>query len=176
MLWSYDAQDAEVQFSAPVVANGVIYLAGQSGMEGHAGRLVALDEETGAVKWDVAYDNLTMAEPLVQGERVLAVDTATGHRRVLLGVDAASGQTFWRGPIPRGDLTVTETRVWLITVDDEAEFTGQIRLDAVTGQQLTETKIEKAGFVHPEIVFGVEAINGRLYQNTSGRVYAIGSD
>ena len=128
--WTYDAKDADVQFSAPVVADGGVYLAGQAATEGHGGRLVALDEATGAVKWDVAFEDLTMAEPIVQGDRVLAVDR-DGQKRILLAVDAGSGQQRWRGPYLRGNPVVTEKLAWLITADNEL-----VALDLADGSQV----------------------------------------
>lgn len=54
-----------------------------------------------------------------------------------------------------------------------SEFTSQLRLEAATGQLLGETKSEEARFTHPEVLFGLKVINGRIYQNAAGKVYVM---
>lgn len=117
LLWHYDSQDRDLQLSAPVVADGVVYIASQAATVGHSGHLVALDETTGAVKWDVANEDLTMLPPVVRGGRVLVVERS-GGQRVFLAVDATTGQELWRSPAIRGTPIATDDAVWLIANDN----------------------------------------------------------
>jgi outer membrane protein assembly factor BamB len=129
LLWTFDAQESRLQFSQPVVVNGVVYLAGMTLTEGHSGRLVALDEATGAVKWDVTYEEVTMGAPIVQGDLVLVTERQ-GSYRSLLAVEAANGQVRWRGPQLRGTPVTTEKLVWLVAGDNHL-----VALDLADGSQ-----------------------------------------
>lgn len=151
LLWTYDVQDADVQFSTPTIADGVVYIAGQAATEGHSGHLVALDEATGAVQWDLANENLTLLSPLVSGKRVLAVERS-GGKRTLFAVDAATGQTQWRGPGIRGIPVATTDLVWLIKADDHlaalALTDGQERFQRPISSRTSESLVLADGIIY----------------------------
>lgn len=151
LLWTYDAQDADLQLSVPVVADGVVYVTSQAATEGHSGHLVALDEATGAVKWDVTNENLTMLPPVVSGDRVLVVERS-GGQRVLIAVDAANGQELWRSPAIRGTPVATADAVWLIANDNNV-----LALALTDGRELFKRPVSSdtaaALIIHEGVVY-----------------------
>ena len=95
-------------FAGPAVADGRVFVLdyqetpGSRTMDGHE-RLLALDEETGAVlwtrEWPAAYRNIhykfaigPRATPLVDGDRVYIM----GAAGTLSCFDTATGELFWR--------------------------------------------------------------------------------
>ena len=151
-----------------------------------------MDAATGAEKWSfdaVGSATFTGASWLTRaGSTLFAL-----AENDVYALDAATGALKWQFNLPRYPakaclvefLTGPAVLDSVVFVDARGdtlsnlcfmnEFTAQIRLDAATGTQRGETKIEKALFVHPETLFGVKAIKGRLYQNTSGKVYTMGA-
>lgn len=167
LLWTYDAKDTTVQFSVPTVTNGVVYLAGQASIEGHSGRLVALDEATGAVRWDVAYENLTLLPPVVKDKTLLAIERS-GGQRTLLVIDANNGQLLWRGPDLRGRPLFTKTLIWLIGNDNQllalAPADGKIVFKRHVSSDTAGALVESAGILYvgdPDgVLFALNASDG----------------
>lgn len=119
LRWQFDLKDTFVQFSEPVVAEGVVYLAGLGSAEGHSGHLLALQEADGKLLWSAPFPNLSMVEPLVQGD-VLLVEEGNGSQRTLLAVEKSTGSMRWRAvEAMRGRAVLTDGLVWFCNNEDE---------------------------------------------------------
>jgi outer membrane protein assembly factor BamB len=119
LRWQYDLKDTFVQFSEPVVAEGAVYLAGQGSAEGHSGHLLALQESDGKLLWSAPFPSLSLTNPLVQGDVVLAIE-GNGGQRTLLAVEKSTGAMRWRAlEAMRGRAVLTDGLVWFCNSEDE---------------------------------------------------------
>jgi outer membrane protein assembly factor BamB len=151
VVWTYDAKNSDLQFSEPVFANGVVYIAGMAKTQGHSGRLVALNEATGAAQWDMKREKLSLATPIVTGNVLLVVERGLDGR-TLVAVDAASGQARWSVPRLRGGVhpASVDKRVWLITDDSEL-----VALNLADGTTIFKRKVSKSANASPVVADGV---------------------
>lgn len=116
-------------YSAPVVANGVIYSGVDAAVE-PGGAASALRASDGAVLWQAKLDgNVQYAPVLVNGLFYITTYPGTGSQSSLNALDASNGQVRWRVDAPGAPL-VEAAADGLLYVTDAP---GTAALDAATG-------------------------------------------
>ncbi len=152
LRWTVEA--SEWTIASPVVANGVLYVAGGGVSGGDRGQLVALDIARGQEHWRRGFPReLTLTPVVVAGERLLIpID------RELVCLEADTGDLCWAYP-GRVPLTASPL-VWGQTVffADEA---GQVHaMNALTGSLQWTAQVEGSVYTAPALW------NNRLFVGT----------
>jgi outer membrane protein assembly factor BamB len=123
--WQYLLPGAGNTAEAPHLQDGVVYLAAD------AGDVVALDADTGAVRWTRRIDiDCCGIHGLALGERVVVVSINDG----LVGLDMADGSERWRYLVPANRLVSVRP---MVVGDTALAFDGHGHVHAVdikTGQ------------------------------------------
>lgn len=159
-VWSHP-QPVVVRVYSPMVANGMVIIAGGS----HApGRLTALDAATGAVRWEVVLAGRIGAPPAIVGSEVLVpVMDGKIHRHSLADgkdvgtldpggrTDARPVASATRIYVPVGQTVVafdraTMMEAWRIQLEDLAVSDAGIEHLAVMGTKLIVVRLD--GHVH----------------------------
>jgi outer membrane protein assembly factor BamB/protocatechuate 3,4-dioxygenase beta subunit len=155
-----------VTFSSPVIGDGHAYVGDD------AGRLTALDVDTGDITW--TYDTGSVGlrgAPAVsggmvfigggQGGGIRALDSATGDE--VWSIETPGRQTIYTAPTVVGDV------VYAATGPSAGRDDTVFALDAETGEQLWATDVGESVFAGPAVAAGLAVVGNA----SDGQVIAL---
>ena len=123
VLWTLDPQR-----DMPVAHGDHVYIHGTASDGSETLRAVTTD--TGAMVWEIPFDQRSWQVLLVQG--VLILDTVETDGEII-GLDAATGRELWRRAAGDGDLNVVGDRLWLNTRIPASDEAALASIEATTG-------------------------------------------
>lgn len=157
--WNTKRKGDSLAPTAPLVANGHLYLSAGDGELGDA-VLVAVDAGTGEEKWVYKTKGLPSAPALEGGALYFG-----SHRGDLFAVDAATGRELWKSRAGRGVATPVASGGLVFFTTEGGELNC---VDATTGQR--RWKAEKTGKVNTPL-----AVSGGLvyFGGREGGLFAV---